>query len=85
VSTFAFSAARAKRQQFWKSCRSISAYIRMAMGGGLDKTNGKMLISTNATKEIMDVAEAFNWDKLSWKDLETLLYALDNYIKIRKL
>ena len=55
------------------------------MGGGLDKTNGKMLISTNATKEIMDVAEAFNWDKLSWKDLETLLYALDNYIKIRKL
>jgi hypothetical protein len=85
VSTFAFSAATAKKQQLWKSCRSISVYIRISMGGDLDKTNGKMLISTNATKEIMDVAEAFNWDRLSQKDLDTLLYALANYIKIRKL
>jgi hypothetical protein len=44
-----------------------------------------MLISTGHTSAIMDVVEAFGWDKLTKEQLEALLYALSNYVKIRKL
>ena len=44
-----------------------------------------MLISTGNTSEIMDVVAAFGWQKLSMEQLETLLYALSNYVQIRKM
>lgn len=44
-----------------------------------------MLISTGNTSEIMDVVDAFGWQNLSMEQLETLLYALSNYMQMRKL
>jgi hypothetical protein len=44
-----------------------------------------MLVSTGHTKEIMDVVDAFGWKNLTIEQLETLLFALQNYVKIRNL
>ncbi len=44
-----------------------------------------MMISTGHTEAIMDVVDAFGWENISIEDLETILYALSNYVQMRKL
>ena len=44
-----------------------------------------MMISTGHTSAIFDVVEEFGWDRISLEELEALLYALSNYVKMRKL
>ena len=41
-------------------------------------------ISGNA-REIMDIVEAFGWDKISKQDLETMLVALHQYVMLLNL
>ena len=41
-----------------------------------------MITIPGNAREIMDIVEAFGWDKISKKDLETMLVALHQYVML---
>jgi hypothetical protein len=44
-----------------------------------------MMTSTGYTSAVMDVVKAFGWQNFTDEQLETLLFALMQYVQMRKL
>lgn len=44
-----------------------------------------MTIIPGNAREVMDIVEAFGWDKISKQDLETMLVALHQYVMLLNL